>query len=182
MDLSADVLFPDGIENMGGVTKRAFIGRVSDFTTIATPIAVPVAYEDRVLIPGPHVLAAGKKLIETYIMYDKSGIESPSQGTRKGMSSKPKFTLVLPGNLPTQVGLLDFIKNDDLLVFAEQQDGDGYIQIGTERLPACVTSHTVTTGTSPDAEKSITIVVEAPSHAPYYFYTGDLPRVGADEG
>jgi hypothetical protein len=180
MDLSADVLFPDGIENMGGITKKAYIGFVSDFTTIQKPTDAPAAYADVVTIATAHVLAVGKKTIEVYVMYDKSGVEAPSQGTRKGMSYKPKVTLVQPGNQAECLGLASIMKNADVLLFLTPQDGgDYFIQVGSEDLPASMTSSTITTGTSPEAEKSVTMVFEAPSRQPYYMYTADLPRLGA---
>ena len=166
---------------MGGISK-AFIGRVADFTTISTPIAVPLVYADRVNIVDPHVLALDKKVIEISIMYDKSSVESPSAGVRKGIIAKPKVTLVTAGNEADLMGLVDLIKNDDLLIFTEpQEDGidAGYlIQVGTEALPASLTSHAITTGTSPEGEKMITLIFEAASRTGYYRYTADLPRVG----
>lgn len=179
MDLTGDVLFADGQDNMAGITKRAYIGFLTSFTTISTPVANPTTFAARVTIADDHVLAAGKKVIELYVMYDKSGVESPLAGSRKAMSSKPKATLFYPGNDATCIGLMDTIKNADLLTFLEPQDGEGLIQIGTQKLPASVVAGSVKTGVGPDGEKGITFEIEAPSRAPYYIYTGDLPRLGA---
>ncbi len=180
MDLQNDVIYADGQENMGGLKKSAFIGLVSEFLSIATPIAVPAAYGDLVTIPGSHVLMTGKQTIELYVMYDKSGVDSPSAGQRKGKSSKPKATLMYPGNDAQILGLLSLIKNSDCLLFLEPLDNSaGYIQIGTQDLPATLTSYDIKTGNSPEAEKGVTLVFEAPSRVPYYLYTGILPRLGA---
>jgi hypothetical protein len=179
MDLSEDVLFPDGINNMGGITKRAFLAFVSDFTSIAVPIADPLTYSDRVSIATAHVLAVGKKMVELYVMYDASGVESASAGGRKGKSFTAKATLMYPGTDAECLGFFDVIKNADLILFLEEQDGDdGYIQIGTERLPASVTGGSVKTGNKPDDAKGISFEVSAPSQGPYYKYTAVLPRVG----
>jgi hypothetical protein len=181
MDLTTDVLFADGKDNMGGITKRAYIVFLSSLLTVAKPVANPSTYAARVTIEADHVLKTGKKLIEVSVLYDKSGVESPSVGMRKGMSSKPKMTLVAAGNEADMVGLIDLLKNSDCLTFAEPQeeDGDHLIQIGTEGLPASLTSYAISTGTGPEGEKTCTMVFEAPSRAPYYFYKGDLPRIGA---
>lgn len=180
MDLSTDVLFADGQDNMGGITKRAFLAFISAFTTISKPVTNPTAYADRVTIATAHVLGAGKKMIELYVMYDKSGVDSPMVGGRKAKSSKPKATLMYPGTDADCVGLIDAIKNGDLLVFVKQQDGGpGYIQVGTEDLPASLVAGSVKTGTSPEGEKGITFEIEAPSRSPFYYYTAILPRVGA---
>jgi hypothetical protein len=179
MDLSTDVLFTDGQDNMGGLTKRAYIGFEGAFTSLSTPVANPATYGARVTITDNHVLANGKKLIELYIMYDKSGIESPLVGSRKAKSYKPTATYFYPGNDADCIGFQDLIKNSDLITFNEQQDGDGYIQIGTRKLPASLVAGSVKTGVGPEGEKGIMFEIEAPSRAAYYLYTGDLPRVGA---
>lgn len=179
MDLSTDVIFQDGIENMAGIKKRAFLAFCSAFTSIATPIGTPVTLSDRVTIATAHVLATGKKMIELYVMYDKSGVESPLAGARKGKSFKPKATLFYPGTDAECMGLIGLIKNADMLCFTQPQDGTGYIQVGTEGLPAYLDAGSVKWGTSPDGEKGITFEITAASHEAAYMYTATLPRVGA---
>jgi hypothetical protein len=178
MDLSEDVLFPDGVDNMGGITKRAYVGFGSSFTTLSEPIVNPVAYEDRVTIATAHVLAPGEKLIELYVMYDKSGIDSPLVGARKAKSHKPKNTYFYPGDDAKCLGFYDLIKNADLVTFCEPQEGDHYIQTGTKGLPASLVAGSVKSGVGPEGEKGITFEIEAPSRRPYYIYTAVLPRVG----
>lgn len=180
MDLTTDVLFQDGIDNMAGITRRAFIGFVSAFTTLSLPPVNPTNYADRVTIADDHVLAAGKKTIELYIMYDKSMIESPLVGGRKAKSHKPKATYFYPGDDATALGVYDLLKNADLVTFNEPiEEGAYYIQVGTKALPASVVAGSFKTGTGPEGEKGITFEIEAPSARPVYHYTGDLPRVGA---
>lgn len=179
MDLTTDVLYGDGQENMAGIKKIAFLAFVSSFTTISTPVASPSDYASRVTIATAHVLASTKKVIQLYVMYDKSGIESPLQGMRKGKSFKPKLTLFYPGTDAACLGLIGLIKNSDLLTWAQPQDGTGLYQVGTEGLPASLTAGSVKTGTAPDGEKGITFEIEAPSHEAFYVYTASLPTVGA---
>ena len=180
MDLTTDVIYGDGQENMGGIKKIAYIGLVSAFSSIAKPVASPMSYADTVTIATAHVLAAGKKVIKCYVMYDKSGIASPSQGGRKMKSSKPKVTLVYPGNDAAIIGLVNILKNSDCLIFVQPEDDSApFIQIGTEDLPATLTTFNVNTGTAPDGDKGVTLEFEAPSRAPYYIYTAALPLAGA---
>lgn len=180
MDLSEDVIFLDGIENMGGIKKRAFLSFVSDYLSIAIP-TVSTTLASRVTISTAHVLHQTKKTIELYVMYDKSGVESPTAGQRKGMSFKPKATLFYPGTDASVIGLIGLIKNGDMLCHCEPMDGEGLIQIGTEDLPASLTAGSVKTGTAPDGEKGVSFEISAPSHEAYYLYTAELPRVGATE-
>ncbi|QTE38507.1 hypothetical protein J3L18_05365 [Mucilaginibacter gossypii] len=180
MDLTTDVLFADGQDNMAGLTRRLFLAFASSFTTLSTPAANPTTYAGRVTIADDHVLATGKKVIEVYIMYDKSMLESPSVGGRKGKSWKPKITAFAPGTDMDTTGLLDTIKNADLIGFAEpQEDAAYYLQVGTKKLPLSLVNGSWKSGTGPEGEKGITFELEAPSQRPVYFYTGDLPRVGA---
>ena len=180
MDLTTDVQFPDGIDNMAGITRRAFLGFVSAFSTLALPVANPTTYAARVTIATNHVLLTGKKLVELYIMYDKSMVESPLVGGRKAKSSKPKATLFYPGDDADALGFYDAIKNGDLALFLEPlEEGDYYIQVGTKALPASVVAGSYKSGTGPEGEKGITFEIEAASAKPIYHYTGDLPRVGA---
>lgn len=178
MDLTTDVLFADGIDNMGGLTKRAFLGFISAFTSLAEPPAVATTYAERVTIADDHVLAAGKKTIELYIMYDKSMIESPLVGGRKAKSHKPKATYFFPGDNATCMGMYDLIKNADMVTFNEPQEGTHYLQIGSTALPASLVAGSYKSGTGPEGEKGITFEIEAPSRRPVYFYTGELPRLG----
>lgn len=179
MDLSKDVRFGDNQDNMAGVTKRAYIGFEFDFLTLATPIAVPVEYADRVTIATAHVLKPTKKIVELFIMYDKSEIESPLVGQRKGKSHKPKFKLFYPGTDAEVTGFYDFIKNADLILFAEPPEGDYLYQVGNKKLPASLVAGTWKTGAGPEGENGVNFEVEAPSSRPIYFYTAALPRVGA---
>lgn len=179
MDLSNDVIFVDGQDNMGGIKKLAYIGFVGDFTTIQTPADSPATYADKITISEAHVLASGKKTIALYVMYDKSGVESPTAGGRKQKSFKPKVTLMYPGNDAEIIGFTSIIKNADMLVFVEPMDGGDFIQIGSADLPATVDTATVKTGNAPDGEKGVTFDIVAPSNDPYYIYTAAIPRVGS---
>lgn len=179
MDLTADVIYGDGLQNMGGIKKLAYIGLANSFTSLATPVIPAVTYGDLVKIVTPHVLATGKKIIKLYVMYDKSGVTSPSAGGRKQKSSKPKMTLMYPGNDAEILGLVTLLQNSDCICFAQPQDDTvGYIQVGTADLPATLTTYNVITGTTPEAEKGVTLEFEAPSRTPYYLYEAVLPLIG----
>lgn len=180
MDLTTDVIFPDNIDNMAGLTKRAYLGFASSFTTLSTPPATPTTYAERVTIADDHVLATGKKTSELYIMYDKSNIESPLVGARKAKSHKPKATYFYPGTDPECLGFYDLLKNGDIIAFNEpQEDADYYLQVGTNKLPASLVNGSVKWGTGPEGEKGISFEIEAPSAKPIYIYAGALPRLGA---
>lgn len=178
LDLLTDVAYQDGKDNMAGTTKNAFIGVVSHFTSIAKPIAVPVALGDGVKITTAHVLATGKKLIKLFVMYEKSGVESTSVGQRKSKSWKPKAKFFYPGTQAEIIDLLSILGNPDLLAFMEPMDEEGLIQIGTEALPASLVSGSVKTGEGPEGEKGVMFELEAPSRKAWYIYTAVLPRLG----
>ncbi|MHB8209108.1 hypothetical protein [Mucilaginibacter sp.] len=181
MDLASDVIFADGQDNMGGIKKLAYIGVVGDFITISVPVPGDTDYGSTVIIATPHVLAPTKKTIALYVMYDKSGIEAASAGGRKQKSFKTKVTLMYPGNDAEIIGLLNIIKNSDVIILAEPQnpeDGD-YIQIGTADLPASLDTASIKTGNAPDGEKGVTLEFTAPSSAGWYVYNAEVPRLGA---
>jgi len=174
-DILNDVMFVDTADNMAGITKTAFIAFVSSFTTIAKPIAVPVKMEDKVLIGTPHVLKAGEKVRKVFVMYEKSGIESPMVGSRKAMSWKPKLKLMYCGTDAQILAFVSGIMQGDLIAWATPMDGVGLIQIGTEELPASVVAGSVKTGEGPEGEKGVTFEIEAPSRQAWYIYTSPLP-------
>lgn len=179
LDILTDMVYPDGQDNMAGVAKDAFIGIVSDFATIAKPIAVPVAIGDGVKIVTAHVLKATKKTFKFFVMYEKSGVESPMVGQRKSKSWKPKFKLFYPGGDAVAMDILSLLQNVDIIAWATPLDGVGLLQIGSEELPATIVAGSVKTGEGPEGEKGISFEVEAPSRKPYYLYTAALPRLGA---
>jgi hypothetical protein len=178
MSILDDVRFPDGADNMAGITKSAFVALVSSFATLAKPIAVPVVLGDKSKIITAHVLKAAEKVHKVTVLYDKSGVESALVGGTKSHSWKPKLKLMYCG---TEAEILDFvtlIQNAEIVAWAEPLDGTGLIQIGSEALPAYLVSGSVKTGEGPEGEKGVTFEVEAPSRTPWYIYTAALPRLG----
>lgn len=178
LELLTDITYQDGKDNMAGVTKDAFIGIVSHFSSIAKPIANPVALGDGVKIPTAHVLATGKKTYRVFNMYEKSGVESTKVGQRKSGSWKPKGKYFYPGTDAEIIDFVALILNSDLLAFQTPMDEAGMIQIGSEALPAYVITGSVKTGEGPEGEKGVMFEVEAPSRRAWYIYTAALPRLG----
>lgn len=181
IDLLADVSYPDGQDNMAGITKTGYIALVSAFTTIATPDtdAVGAKLEDIVKIKTPHVLGATKKVYKLFVMYEKSGVESTSVGGRKAKSWKPKLKFFYCGTEAEILGFVTLIQNADLLAFAQPLDGTGLIQVGSEELPASLVAGSVKTGEGPEGEKGVSFEIEAPGRTPWYIYDAVLPLVGA---
>lgn len=168
-----DILSGDGCANNGGLKVKAWYALWDDIDTFAAPPASPTGFADSATTATPFVMKATKYFRELHSDLEMSQFAGESAGAVNNLSAANKFTFKQAGTSPQLVGLLNSIKNKNLVVIFEDLAGNKRI-VGSEALPAKLESFAENTGAKVADEKSVTFVVYAPGDLPL-FYAGDVP-------
>ncbi|SDK35255.1 hypothetical protein SAMN05421823_102532 [Catalinimonas alkaloidigena] len=175
-----DILWPNGSNNDAGLARMHYYCALDDIDTFpaiaATPASATSAAE-LVTVADDFVFKSGKCFKEFYCTLEKGNMKSTLVGERDGKSAENTVTLFHPGNKDYLLGMIEYLKNTNLVVLVRELDGQIRI-FGSEYLPANLDVAESDSGTKVADLKGITVTVKSIGRiAP--IYTGAIPLTPA---
>jgi hypothetical protein len=164
---SEDILAGDGCANNGGLKVKAWYALYDDISVFATAPASPTGFADSATTSTGYTMKAAKYFRELHSDLEMSQFVGESAGSVNNLSAANKFTFKQAGTSKQLVGLLNSIKNKNLVVIFEDLAGNKRI-VGSEALPAKLESFNESTGAKVADEKSVTFTVYAPGDLPLF--------------
>jgi hypothetical protein len=123
-----------GTKNMGGTKAYIFFAALGDFATIGTLPPTPTTFDQLAVISDDHTFITGKCFRRLPCTIDKGTAKYAMGGERDGRSWKPEGEIIIPGDNPIAMGLLNQVANDQVILLIGMPSGR-VIQIGTEDFP-----------------------------------------------
>lgn len=121
--------------NKGGYKDVVRFCPLSDFATIATPLATPLATGDTVRVNGDHTFAGTNGFFHWECKQDSVKITSTPVGDPGGRLSRYKTEFILLGDSPEMQEQMERLQNwKGMFLLKESNclDNDAYAQLGDE--------------------------------------------------
>jgi len=121
-------------QNMGGINKIIF-GLHADVKTWPALEVVPVDPQDLVLLTAPMEMLMGKACFKFYSTDETAELVISEVGDTDGISTLVSLTCFHPGLSANLLGFINSAKNEDLVIFAQDQEGQWFL-LGDKDRPA----------------------------------------------
>lgn len=170
-----DLPAPTG-DNPGGTRQLLTFAPLVDFNTLAVPAgASGSGNADRVNITGNHTFKQGKRFFDLHLEINKNQFQGEIQGAIRGGHHKFTHTSFVPGLYPEQVGLLELVKAQPLVILVPLANGL-WVQMG-EKDNGAHLGYNIQTGPDEGGELGCTITII--SYGLMRFYAGSISRTPA---
>jgi len=127
-------------ENMGGIGMKIYFGLYSDVAAWPTkPTGTAATLEALGKLTGDIVMKPGKRMFEMYVTDDTGEFKIETVGELDGKSFVMHLSVFNPGLKPKLLGLLNSVKNDNLVFIVPDNNGQKYL-MGDALRPAIFTS------------------------------------------
>jgi hypothetical protein len=114
-------------ENMGGIGMKIFFGLYSDVATWPTKPTNAATLEALGTLTGDITMKPGKRMFEMYVTDDTGEFKIETVGELDGKSFVMHLSLFNPGLKPKLLGLLNSVKNDNLVFIVPDNNGQKYL-------------------------------------------------------
>lgn len=166
----------DDAANNGGYAPLIFFAPIDTFTTLASPIAIPVALGDKKKITLDHAFAATDGFVGLLTKLNSVSIESAeSEGDDGSVQNNWVMKAQIKGDSAVIQEQLDDMKNDPAgLIFLAKDSTctrNEYIQLGDACTPVSF-KYAFNSGNTKEGFKIYDISVTVKEAK--YFYTGDV--------
>lgn len=169
-----------GRDNDAGLKTRLFYARLRDVVTYPNIPATMTTLADKVKLEGSYVMKTGERFgfIEGHV--EKNSLNNTGAGQNGNSSAANMLTFYMYGTDPDVLGWIETYKNDDLVLIAEDLQGN-YRVYGDIGLPAQIMPDWQEQGGASVAdEKFIQINFRSVGRIAK-FYEGDIPLTPAVE-
>jgi len=111
-------------ENMGGIGMKIYFGLYSDVAAWPTkPTGTAATLEALGKLTGDIVMKPGKRMFEMYVTDDTGEFKIETVGELDGKSFVMHLSVFNPGLKPKLLGLLNSVKNDNLVFIVPDNNG-----------------------------------------------------------
>jgi len=114
-------------ENMGGIGMKIFFGLYSDVATWPTKPTNATTLEALGTLTGDITMKPGKRMFEMYVTDDTGEFKIETVGELDGKSFVMHLSLFNPGLKPKLLGLLNSVKNDNLVFIVPDNNGQKFL-------------------------------------------------------
>jgi hypothetical protein len=167
-----------GVDNDAGLKTRMFYARMRDIATWPEAPATMATLKDKVTLEGDFVMKAGKRFGFIEGSLEKNAMANTGAGQVGNSSAANMLTFYSYGTDPDLLGWIETYKNDDLVLVAEDLQGNLRVY-GAPGIPCQIMPDwTETGGANVADEKFIQINFRSVARIAK-FYEGDLPLVEA---
>ena len=171
-----DIGLQEGDEDMGGfgcVGYLALRQHISGYPTLPN-ITTPTDIGDLVTLIGDYTFSGTNHFMKILVPPDTISIDPESQGENiGGKSFKQKGTFMVAGFSKKNAGLARILNNSFGILVIPQEDGSR-LAIGSELRPVRFTKVAGKSGLKAADAKGFTYEYETDSHAPFYYYEGEI--------
>lgn len=167
-----------GLDNDAGLKTKLYYARMRDIQTFPSVPASMTVLKDRVTLEGDFIMKTGKRFgfIEGHV--EKNNFVNSGAGQVGNSSAANQLTFYMYGTDPDVLGWIETYKNDDLVLVAEDLQGNLRVY-GAPGLPAQIMPDwSETGGASVADEKFIQINFRYVGRIAK-FYSGDIPLTEA---
>lgn len=161
-------------ENMGGLTNVIFC-KHSDVETWPTRAVAPADATADAAWVGDLVLKSTKKGYRMYVTEDTCGIDDSMVGELDAQSYEATLSLFTPGMRADKLGLLNNVKNEDLVFLVKNEEGEWYM-LGDENHPCKLSSATGSTGKATTDRKGVSLEFKYKNNG-LRMYVGDTTSI-----
>lgn len=170
----ANLTWPDGSENMGGLQVIGYycpISYIDNFPKL--PTNPTTAIEEITLESATgFTMQAGKFFRKIYSTMETSEVVDENQGENDGQSFVHKAEIFFPGTTAESLAFARNVNNTNMVFIFMDIQGNRRV-IGSEEFPAkCKPSFT--TGKATADRKGMTMAISSYGYTPAPFYTGKL--------
>lgn len=124
-------------ENMGGLTQTVIFGLWDDVAQWPAQAVSPATVEEYAEWVGDVVMKAGKKAFTFYSTDDTSELQINPVGEKDGLSFEMTLSVFNPGLKKKLLGFISAIKNENVFLIAQDNEGQYYL-LGDEKRAACM--------------------------------------------
>ena len=166
-------------ENTGGLPQKVYFGLHADVGTCRTKPDAPTTLVENAVLTGDIVMKTGKNLFELYFTDDTGEFSIETIGETDGKSFLEKLSLFHPGLQTSLLGFINTVKNDNLILIVEDEEGQHYL-MGDSARPAVFTGSPDGGGTGKEtaARKGMSMEFTYKT-GNVYVYTGAIPLTPA---
>lgn len=152
---------------MGSLSTKIWFAPKSDFEVggIPGPPDSPASIVAAAVVSGLFDFKAGKTWQTIDVIRETGSIVCEPQGEVDGKSFINKLSFTIAGNTKKGLGFSRYANNTDLILIAEESDGQ-LRMLGSERFGAKAETISPTTGATTAERKQIAFVVSYPSVSP----------------
>ena len=164
-------------ENMGGIVQTVIFGLWADVATWPAAPESPTDVEDNGVWTGDIIMKAGKRAFSFYSTMETGKFDITPVGQVDGISFEQRLTVFNPGLKAKLLGFLGAVKNENVFLIVQDQEGQYYL-LGDSRNAAHMVTDgsSVTTGAAIAERKGATLVFVHPTNCPRA-YTGDVSGI-----
>ncbi len=112
---------------MGGIAQIVYFGPWEDVETWPTKPSEPSTLEENGKLTGDITMKEGKQLYSLYITDDTGEFQIEPVGEKDGKSFVLHLRLFHPGLNPNVLGLLNFMKNDNMVFIVPDNNGAKFL-------------------------------------------------------
>lgn len=166
-------------ENMGGISQTIYFALHEDVETWPTKPDNPQTLDELGVLTGSIEMKAGKKMHKLYITDDTGELNFEPVGEQDGKSFVIHLSLFHPGLNPNVLGLLNKVKNDNMVFIVPDNNG-AYFLMGDATRPATFVSGAEGVGTGKETAGRRGVGMEfVYKTSNLYQYEGDIPLTEA---
>lgn len=169
----ADMLWADGLENMGGLKTIGYYALWADIEEWPALKANPATAAEEVTLQGNFRMKTGKYWHKLYSTMETSELKDENQGEPDGQSFVHKATIFYPGTKPEALGFAKLANNSSMVFIFEEISGGNRRVIGSQGIPAKV-KPSFTVGKATADRKGMTMEIQCYGYAPALLYDGVL--------
>jgi hypothetical protein len=114
-------------ENMGGIGMKIFFGLYSDVASWPTKPTNATTLEALGKLTGDITMKPGKRMFEMYVTDDTGEFKIETVGELDGKSFVMHLSLFNPGLKPKLLGLLNSVKNDNLVFIVPDNNNQKFL-------------------------------------------------------
>lgn len=152
-----------------GYLQKAYIGILSQFTTVAQPgtTAGPLM----LTIATDHEFTTPNGFLELYSLPNKNEGTMETNGDRGALNTIYSQKFFVPGDSPTMEQTLLTLLNDDVICLVVDPLAGKVRQIGDDKIPANFVKQSFQSGTTHDGMKGYTFEIDSTKR---FWYEGEI--------
>lgn len=176
----AELEFPEGQANLGGLRPIGYYGFVAEASVIPEVPSAPATLDAVSVIASNIVMEAGKYMYPMYGTLEKLNLKGEQQGERDGHSNKITLNWFIPGHNAQNLGAARYFPKRRMFFVVTDHEGHNRL-VGNSYFPAEVKTSD-DTGTAVADLKGVMYEISTYSDGPAPIYTGEIPTADGSGG
>jgi len=175
----ADLLWGDGLENMGGLKTIGYYALAADIEIWPSLPANPATAAQEVTLEGHFRMKTDKHWYKLYSTMETNEMMDENQGEWDGQSFVQKATIFYPGTKADALGFAKLANNSNMIFIFEEMSGGNRRVIGSKGIPAKV-KPSFTVGKATADRKGMTMEIQSYGYTPAPIYDGVIELANSE--